>query len=180
MIARSSWGARADEDSDEEREEPAAEGPERPVDDLLDTRFGADGHLEEPRKEAPRPPEKGQPGKSPTVDELDRAVQRLSKGLEAIDRKDRARPAGERARLTTGGEAVEVGGSLTHSLDRLEARLEALSKRLERRGPESERSTSPRPHREEFGCTRRRRCGGSARGVAPPRRWRGGCGACGG
>ena len=149
MIARSSWGARADEDSDEKREEPAAEGAAPPVDDLLDARFDAEGHLEGPREEAPRPPEKVQPKKSPTVDELDLAVQRLSKGLEAIDQKDRARPAGDRSRAATGGEAVGEGGSLTNSLDRLEARLEALSKRLEQGGPAPARSAPPRPHREE-------------------------------
>ena len=151
MIARSFWGAKADKGSAEKRDEPDGEGGKPPVDDLLDARFVDDGRLAEPRKGGARSPDR-----TPTVDELDLAVQKLSEGLEAIERQSRAEPDAEGAPelVDPQPQAGSERDFVAHSLDRLEARLEALSKRLQQRGaaeaPSSRAAPSrQRPQREE-------------------------------
>ncbi len=137
MIARSFWGAKADKGSAEKRNEPDGESAKPPVDDLLDARFADDGRLAETRR-ASRPLIAEE---SPTLDELDIAVQKLSEGLEAIERESRGAPAAKPARSEPVAETEpQTGGErdlVAHSLDRLEARLEALSRRLQQRSGET-------------------------------------------
>jgi len=142
MVSRSFWGARADEGSAEKRNKAGED--ERMADDLLDSRFAEDGRLAGPQKPAPRrPAERG-----PSVDELDLAVRKLSEGLEEMERRDRSAAPAEGGRVR-GGAADEGGeATVTHSLDRLEARLEALSKRLQQRGGEPA-AARRRPERED-------------------------------
>ncbi len=150
MIARSFWGAKANKGSDEKRD-ALEEGAEQTVDDLLDARFDDGGKLEPPRK-TPTPPTVED---TSTLDELDLAVQKLSEGLEAIERQGRAAPTAaepEPAEPDEPAEGPDLGGErdfVAHSLDRLEARLEALSKRLQQRSttPASETPRRPRPVR---------------------------------
>lgn len=139
MVSRSFWGARADEGSAGKR---GKAGENERTDDLLDARFAEDGRLAGPQKPAPRRPAE----RSPSVDDLDLAVRKLSEGLEEMERRDRsAAPAeGGRARSAASGGGGEE--TVTHSLDRLEARLEALSKRLQQRGGEPAARRRPERH----------------------------------
>jgi DNA repair exonuclease SbcCD ATPase subunit len=87
-----------------------------------------------------------------SADELDLAVQKLSEGLEAIERQGRTgrprapsiRPETLDAPLTDPSDAGDRD-FVTYSLDRLEARLEALSRRLQQRaaGGTGMASTAP-------------------------------------
>ena len=136
MNARSSWGAKDDRRSD------PADDDNLPLDDLLDARFDDEGRLSQLGRGSrqrtaerldPRPP-------ALSADELERAVQKLSQGLEAIEWQGRSRRAPEArtahpSRRTQAGEASGVRDRdfVTYSLDRLEARLEALSQRLQQR-----------------------------------------------
>ena len=137
MNARSSWGAKDDRRSDQ-----AADDDNLPLDDLLDARFDDEGRLSQIGRGSrqriaerldPRPP-------ALSADELERAVQKLSQGLEAIERQGRGRraPEARTAQPPRRSQAGEASGArdrdfVTYSLDRLEARLEALSQRLQQR-----------------------------------------------
>ena len=143
MSARTWWSAKTGSKPAENDESAAGESPDLPMDELLDARFDEEGRLAQlgrgsrqriAERMDPRPAEAG-------FDELDLAVQKLSEGLEAIERQSRAarrpaapsiRPEALEAPLS---EPAEAGGRdfVTYSLDRLEARLEALSRRLQQR-----------------------------------------------
>jgi localization factor PodJL len=129
-----------------------------PLDDLLEARFDGDGRLAQigrgtrqriAERLDPRPP-------ALNATELERAVQKLARGLEAIERQGAARrspgspaqpdPAPANAGAPVGREVVSDG------LDRLEARLDALSKRLQQRlasaeegAPAEARLSAPEP-----------------------------------
>ena len=142
MIARSSWGAKADRRSAEKRNRQGGENHDLPFDDLLDTGFDEEGRLSQPsRGSRQRISERLDPRPAATsAEELDLAVQKLSQGLEAIERQGRGEPAVPRRSLRaqktcrTGTFGLGEGRDfVTYSLDRLEARLEALSKRLQQR-----------------------------------------------
>jgi localization factor PodJL len=135
MNARTSWSAKQDRRSTENTDEGG--GPAMPLDDILDARFDEAGRLSQvgrgPRQRTaerldPRPP-------AISADELERAVRKLALGLESIERQgvgvrpqEPHRPAA--AEPPAAGQGRDF---VTYSLDRLEARLEALSKRLEQR-----------------------------------------------
>jgi hypothetical protein len=88
MIARTSWSAKADRKSGTENGEGAADKSGLPLDDLLDARFDEAGRLAQVglrqrvgERLDPRPP-------AMSADELERAVQKLAQGLEAIERQN--------------------------------------------------------------------------------------------
>ncbi len=155
MIARSFWGAKADKDSAEKRAEPAAESPSPAADDLLDSRIDEEGSVADSRGGRRRRGRRSSPPPDSTgVDELDIAVQKLSEGLEAIERQSRAarRAAAQPSRPAppVEPEPDTEDGFVGHSLDRLEARLEALSKRLQQRGgAAAAEAASPARRRDE-------------------------------
>lgn len=124
--------------------------PDLAFDDLLDARFDEQGRLSQVGRGShqriadrlqPRPP-------ATSAEDLEQAVQKLAAGLEAIERQSRG------ARRSEAPAAAASGGRdfVTYSLDRLEARLEALSQRLQdrsapagaRRVTETERAPSSR------------------------------------
>src|SRR5258706_3229219 len=157
MRARTWWSARTGSKPAEKSTDRAAEDPDLPMDELLDARFdggGRLGHLGRGNRQ--RTAERLDPRPTPTsADELDLAVQKLSEGLEAIERQSRAsRPGGAPSIRpetldTSPGDPSEAGGRdfVTYSLDRLEARLEALSRRLQQRtgGGAGVSAATPRP-----------------------------------
>src|SRR5687767_563136 len=136
MNARTSWSAKKDRRSTENTDEGG--GPAMPLDDILDARFDDAGRLSQvgrgPRQRTaerldPRPP-------AISADELERAVRKLALGLESIERQGGAiRPQEPHRPVAPAAEpaAPQSRDFVTYSLDRLEARLEALSKRLEQR-----------------------------------------------
>ena len=156
MSARTSWNARNDstggdplDDGDHsEVEHPdIAHNDDRPLDDLplddlLGARFDDGGRLVKIGRGAnqrivdhldPRPP-------SLSAEELERAVQKLARGLDAMERQDPALRRPPAPRGQGGGQGDRRAGPrsgrpefVTSSLDRLEARLDALSRRLEQR-----------------------------------------------
>ena len=112
-----------------------ASNDDLPLEDLLGARFDAGGRLVQIGRGAkqrsvdrldPRPP-------ALSAEELELAVQKLARGLDAMERQDPAlrRQGGgaRRAAPSRSGRPEFV----TSSLDRLEARLDALSQRLEQR-----------------------------------------------
>ena len=146
MIARTSLSAKADRRSGRESGEAARDEAGLPLDDLLDARFDEAGRLAQigrgnrqrvAERLDPRPP-------AMSADELERAVQKLAQGLEAIERQSNASPRQTETkaaqprpeRQLQDAEPAEAQNRdfVTYSLDRLEARLEALSKRLQERG----------------------------------------------
>src|SRR4029079_16625190 len=97
MSARAWWSAKADPKPAEKRDGRSGEEPDLPVNDILDARIDEGGRLAQLGKEQrvaehlePRPP-------AASIDELDLAVQKLSEGLEAIERQSRSRAAPARA-----------------------------------------------------------------------------------
>ncbi len=145
MIARTWWSAKLGAKSAEKPETDAGDkGSALPVHDLLDARFDDEGRLSQLGRGSrqriaetldPRPADS-------SIDELDLAVQKLSEGLEAIERQSRAprpEPSPSRPEVSAPDRAAEDADAasgrdfVTYSLDRLEARLEALSKRLQQR-----------------------------------------------
>src|SRR5688572_7483183 len=88
MIARTSWSAKKEPRSGESaRERPEADAPV-PLNDLLDARFDEAGRLSHTgslpaERLDPRPP-------AMSAEELERAVQKLARGLEAIERQGAA------------------------------------------------------------------------------------------
>ena len=129
MNARTSWSAKADRKgrrkSGSGNEIPARRSARRPL------RRGGPARPARARQPPARRRD-ARPAPAPmSPEELERAVQKLATGLEAIERQSRAaRPLPERradARQPADRDFV------TYSLDRLEARLEALSKRLAHR-----------------------------------------------
>ena len=140
MNARNSWSAKVDRKGGEK-----TAGPEIPLDDLLDARFDEEGRLAQigrggrqrvTERLDPRPP-------AMSPEELERAVQKLASGLEAIERQSSTQVAPEAGRSEPGGRDF-----VTYSLDRLEARLEALSKRLAQRAA-PDRMPEPAPARPQ-------------------------------
>jgi hypothetical protein len=133
MIARSSWSAKPDQRSDQKKQARSGADPDVPLDDLLEARFDDAGNLAQAGQGNrrlddtldARPPDLG-------ADELERAVQKLAQGLEYIERESRpsAQAAGEDAAPR---DQARERDFVTYSLDRLEARLEALSQRLQQR-----------------------------------------------
>ena len=96
MIARTSWSANLGRKTGESRTEPSE--TDLPLDDILEARFDADGRLSRIGRGArdrvaerldQRPP-------AMSADELERAVQKLALGLEAIERQSRPAEAGDR------------------------------------------------------------------------------------
>ena len=162
MNARTSWSARMGRRAGQGKERQPGAGDLQPqalpLDDLLEARFDGDGRLAQigrgtrqrvAERLDPRPP-------ALNATELERAVQKLARGLEAIERQGAARrspgspaqadPAPANAGAPAGREVVSDG------LDRLEARLDALSKRLQQRlasadegAPAEARLSTPEP-----------------------------------
>ena len=181
MSARTWWSAKAGANPPRSSDSRAGEGPDladgRPAGCPL--RRGGPAFAARPWQ----PPAHRRAARSAAGgderDELDLAVQKLSEGLEAIERQSRAarRPAARSAiSRRTAAEAAGDRDFVTYSLDRLEARLEALSKRLQQR-----QLRPPQPRgRAHASCTARRPVsgGGSGRGsrarswpkLAPARR----------
>jgi hypothetical protein len=130
--------------SDEQGRNAAGENAGVPLDDLLEARFDGEGRLAQigrgnrqriAERLDPRPP-------AMSAAELERAVKKLSLGLEAIERHSSAARLPEtrapQPRTVLASEPAprrEGHGRdfVTYSLDRLEARLESLSKRLQQR-----------------------------------------------
>jgi localization factor PodJL len=151
MNARTSWSARAARMAGHDDEL----GDDRlPLDDLLDARFDDEGRLGQIGRGSrqrvaerldPRPP-------ALAAEELQRAVEKLARGLEAIERRSRAPAARERSASSRPQQPAarrpQGDDFVAHSLDRLEARLESLSRRLHGktgRGPASPVRLSPEP-----------------------------------
>lgn len=125
--------------------------PDLAFDDLLDARFDDQGRLSQVGRGSrqriaerldPRPP-------AASAEQLERAVRQLAEGLEAIERHSRA--AQQPDARVTGTAPVEAAKEqerdfVTYSLDRLEARLEALSRRLQTRAATA---ATPQPQAEE-------------------------------
>lgn len=136
MGARNAWGNKSDSGSVKPMREGRAERPDIQLDDLLDARFDQEGRLSQighgsrqriTTRLDPRPPDLG-------AEELERAVQKLAQGLEVIERQSRAARQAEAEKPGEAPGEPERGREfVTYSLDRLEARLEALSKRLQQR-----------------------------------------------
>jgi localization factor PodJL len=116
-----------------------ASNDDLPLEDLLGARFDAGGRLVQIGRGAkqrsvdrldPRPP-------ALSAEELELAVQKLARGLDAMERQD---PALRRTGTSPGHGSDRRGAPrsgrpefVASSLDRLEARLDALSQRLEQR-----------------------------------------------
>ncbi len=100
MIARTFWGAKADQASTEKGGEPASGATNPDADGLLDARIDDEGRVTLPRRGSRRRiGERLDPDAAETsIDELDLAVKKLSEGLEAIERQSRAAPRVETAR----------------------------------------------------------------------------------
>jgi hypothetical protein len=123
MNARTSWSAKADRASGKSpSSQRRGTAPDLPLDDLLDARFDAEGRLSQighgnrqrvAERLDPRPPDLG-------AEELERAVQKLSEGLAAIERQSRAtRPAETIAPAEAAGEspAPRRRDFVTHSVE---------------------------------------------------------------
>jgi localization factor PodJL len=153
MNARTSRSAKAGQGSNDNHDERAGTDPDLAFEDLLDARFDADGRLAQVGRGSrqrvaerldTRPP-------AASAEELERAVRRLAEGLEAIERQ--SRPARQEARVPhsevrdraadAGAAAGDGSEFVTYSLDRLEARLEALSQRLQSRAAPQVRKSEP-------------------------------------
>jgi hypothetical protein len=142
MNARTSWSARADRESGESRRKQANDDMSMPLDDILESRFGEDGKLDQAgRLNRQRVAGRLDP-RSPALgsEELERAVQKLALGLEGIERQtglgrwaDAEAPGAEPMRAHGDRRDQHSRDLVTHSLDRLEARLEQLSRRLQQR-----------------------------------------------
>src|SRR5687768_155296 len=101
MNART-WSARRDRGSGESSDPPEHDG-DLPLDELLDARFDEEGRLAQIGRAGqqrtaerldPRPP-------ALSPDELERAVQKLAEGLEAIERQSALpRSAGTRGAIS--------------------------------------------------------------------------------
>ncbi|HEX2256001.1 MAG TPA: hypothetical protein VHG92_04720, partial [Afifellaceae bacterium] len=149
MIARTSWSAKRDEKSPEDADRNG--GDAIPLSDLIDARFDEAGRLAQigrgqrqriAERLDPRPP-------AMSASDLEQAVEKLAKGLEALERQggafapqQRPAPAPEPERRVGQAETQPAERTdaqprgrdfVAYSLDRLEARLESLSKRLEQR-----------------------------------------------
>ncbi|HEX9903788.1 MAG TPA: peptidoglycan-binding protein [Propylenella sp.] len=118
------------------------------MDDLLEARFDEQGRLAQighgsrqrvAERLEPRPP-------AMSADELERAVQKLSEGLMAIERQGRASRA---PRHPDDRAPARDADFVTYSLDRLEARLEALSDRLKQRAATPPAPAAPEPPRAD-------------------------------
>lgn len=137
MNARASRSANADPGSGDQTDRRGSDDTTLPIDDLLDARFDDEGRLSGlGRGSRQRTADRLDPRPaSMSVDELDRAVRKLAAGLQAIERESRVpRSAGSAAPAESDAAAGQSGEDfVTYSLDRLEARLDALSKRLKQR-----------------------------------------------
>jgi localization factor PodJL len=153
MNSRTSWSAKKDRRSIEDTPDRTGSEADLPLDELLDARFDEEGRLSQGgrgnRQRVAERLDAGPPAMS--ADELERAVQKLAQGLEAIERQGSARARESKPASAAPPARSERGEGrgrdfVTYSLDRLEARLEALSKRLEQRAtaaPTSEAAASP-------------------------------------
>jgi localization factor PodJL len=144
MNARSSWSAKADPTAEDAKQKRSSGDADLPLDDLLEARFDDDGRLPQLGQgkgqhfedhSEPRPPDLG-------AEELERAVQKLAHGLDAIERQSRIPPP---RKPQDPAESEGRGDFVTYSLDRLEARLEALSNRLQQRAASAPPITHPQP-----------------------------------
>ena len=157
MNARTSWNAPADNRSREDGRDVGDDDPTLPLDDILDARFDEAGRLAQiGRGGRQRIAERLDPRPAAmSTEELDRAVRKLSLGLEAIERQGSpARMPETRTARPRGIQPPEAGSQrelrnrdfVAYSLDRLEARLESLSKRLQQRAgvaAAAERAAAP-------------------------------------
>ena len=141
MSARSWWSAKADPKPAEKRENRSGEKPDLPIDDILDARIDEEGRLAQLGKEqsdrrAPRSRGRRQRASTSWISRCrsSRRGWRRSSGRAARVRRTRrapespAPPADGRRQMPSCGRDF-----VTYSLDRLEARLEALSRRLQQR-----------------------------------------------
>ena len=103
MSARTWWSARTGSKPAEKSTDRAAETPDLPMDELLDARFDDEGRLAHlGRGNRQRIAERLDPRPAQTsTDELDLAVQKLSEGLEAIERQSRTARSPSAAEPTT-------------------------------------------------------------------------------
>jgi hypothetical protein len=140
MNARTSWSARADHESGENRRKQASNDMSMPLDEILESRFSDDGRLDQSgRLQRQRMAGRHDP-RAPILgsEDLERAVQKLALGLESIERQSGSGtmpdPAGSDA-MSAEAERRDPRSrdTVTHSLDRLEARLEQLSRKLQQR-----------------------------------------------
>lgn len=155
MNARTSRSAKADNRSAGRQRKQSGNdgGADLPLDDLLDARFDEEGRLAQIGRGSrqrvaerldPRPP-------AMSADELERAVQKLAQGLDAIERRSRsgwtadAPPSSPGSGPVNDDEPPRERDFVTYSLDRLEARLEALSQRLEQRAGEASQPSADAP-----------------------------------
>jgi localization factor PodJL len=146
MTARTSWSVRADEPPRRDTE-PAPS--HRPLfADLLHSRFDEAGRLVRATGDSrSRVAERlGRDLPEVDADELEQAVARLSQQIEAAARADTAPQAGPRAGRRDAYAAEHREPAVLDVLDRLEARLEALSKRASRGSPDGH-APSARPSR---------------------------------
>jgi localization factor PodJL len=160
MNART-WSARRDGGSGESSDPHQHDG-DLPLDELLDARFDEEGRLAQIGRAGqqrtaerldPRPP-------ALSPDELERAVQKLAEGLEAIERQSALpRSAGTRGVTLPGDESLEpseLRTSRDHAveeggLERLEERLQTLSRRLQQRAEPEPAETRAAPARGTSG-----------------------------
>ena len=138
MSARTWWSAKADPKPAEKRGSGPAASPDLPIDDLLDARFDEEGRLSQLGQRQPPAhcrAARSAPGARRRGARSRRAEARGGAGgdraAEPRARRPPSDPSATRCRRTGRG----AGGRdfVTYSLDRLEARLEALSKRLQQR-----------------------------------------------
>src|SRR5262245_46481972 len=150
MSARTWWSAKADPNPAEKFDDRVGESADLPMDELLDARFDEEGRLSQlGRGSRKRVADRLDPrAAEASTEELEVAVQKLSQGLEAIERQGRAAPRPETSDRPA-PETPDAGSPdfVTYSLDRLEARLEALSRRLQQRAG-ARTSAEPAPARK--------------------------------
>jgi len=136
MNARTSWTARPDRTTGEANQPAAGDGSDLPLEDILEARFDDEGRLAQigsgARQRVAQRVEPRPPNMSP--EELERAVQKLALGLEALERNG-AVAAGAPDVADTAERRGPGRELVSSSLDRLEARLEELRRRLRRRSP---------------------------------------------
>ncbi len=135
MNARNSRSVKASTASAGHAADRSEQDADLAFDDLLDARFDAEGRLAQIGQGARQRVAEHLQARPPatSAEELERAVRKLAEGLDAIERQSRSATPETRI-ASSAAAAAEVGSDrdiVTHGLDRLEARLEALSQRLQ-------------------------------------------------
>src|SRR3954470_3388068 len=97
MSARSWWTAKADPEPAGKPDNRSGEERDLPVNDILDARIDEGGRLAQLGKQQRVAEHLEQRPPAASLDELDLAVQKLSEGLEAIERQSHARSSAARS-----------------------------------------------------------------------------------